>query len=859
MNAFIAAPVSHAGPSFLLPMRLALRELRAGLRGFAVFILCIGLGVMTITAVGSFARGLSDGLAREGRTILGGDISFALFQREATESERRLLASKGDLSAAATMRAMARSGTDGFALVEIKAVDRAYPLYGAPVFEPPLPLADVFAVRDGKFGAAADAALLARLGIAVGATITVGSAQIEIRAVLRSEPDKLAGGVGFGPRLLIGEEALRATGLLQPGSLVRWMYRLRLPSNNATDAAAEALIAEANTSLPDAGWEIRTRANASPQLERNIERFTQFLTLVGLAALLVGGVGVANAVTAYLERKRAAIATLKALGATSGAIFSVYLTQVMLVAGVGTLAGLVVGSAIPFAIAAAFGGQLPLPLEPGIYPSELALGAAYGLLTALAFALLPLGHAHDVPVSALFRDHVAPDRRWPRLRYGVSAAALILLLAAMSAFFAYDRRIALIFIVAAAAVFVALRLIAALLMTIARRLPRPRSAMLRLAVSNIHRPGALTPSVVLSLGLGLAVLVTVALIDGNLQRQFAAALPERAPSFYFLDIQQSEADAFERFIAQRASGAALERVPMLRGRVVAANGVRAEELKPAASAAWVLQSDRGITYASELPNGSRIVAGEWWPPEYKGSPLVSLEKRVADGLGLNVGDTLTVNVLGRNIEARIANLRQLDWQTLGINFVLLFSPNTFVGAPHTSIATLTYPNGNTAANEHALVADAARTFPGITAVRVKDAIEAIAGLIGNLTYGIRGASLLAILSAMLVLAGALAASHHQRLYDAVILKTLGATRRQLLAGYTLEYLALALATALFGVAAGSIAAYFIVTEVMNLSFVWLPAPAFVAAAAAIVVTVGLGLLGTLKALGQKPAPVLRNL
>ena len=858
MSAFTSGSLTPSA-SWSLPLRLALRELRGGLRGFVVFILCIGLGVMSIAAVGSFSRSLAEGLAREGRVILGGDISFSLIQREASEAERAYLTANGAVSVAATMRAMARSGSDGFALVELKAVDKAYPLYGTPVFDPNRPLDDILALKDGVHGAAADAALLARLGIAPGATITVGSARFEIRAVLRSEPDKLAGGVGFGPRLLVSEDASRATTLLQPGSLVRWIYRLRLPENNASDSAAETIADRAGEQFPQAGWEIRTRANASPQLERNIERFSQFLTLVGLAALLVGGVGVANAVTAYLERKRAVIATFKAMGATSGRVFAVYLTQVLLVALIGTLLGLAAGTAIPFGVAAAFKTVLPLPLAPGVFPEVLTLATAYGLLTALAFALIPLGRAHDVPVSALFRDHIAPDRRWPRLRYSLGGAALVLALAGLSVLFAYDRRIALIFIGAAAAVFVSLRLIAGLLMAAARRLPRSRSATLRLAIANIHRPGALTPSVVLSLGLGLALLVTVTLIDGNLQRQFAAALPERAPSFFFLDIQQNDVPPFERFIAAQAPGAKLERVPMLRGRVIAANGVKAEDLSPPPSAAWVLQSDRGITYAATVPDGSRVVAGAWWPADYAGPPLVSLEKRVADGLSLKVGDTIGVNVLGRNIEARIANLRQLDWQTLGINFVLLFSPGTFAGAPHTSIATLTYPGGDSAASEHALIAAAAREFPGVTAVRVKDAIEAIAGLVGNLTYGVRGASLLTIVSAMLVLAGALAASHHQRLYDAVIMKTLGATRRQLLSAYLLEYLTLALATALFGIVAGSIAAYFVITDVMNLRFAWLPAPALLAAAAAVIVTVGLGLVGTLRTLSQKPAPVLRNL
>jgi putative ABC transport system permease protein len=393
-------------------------------------------------------------------------------------------------------------------------------------------------------------------------------------------------------------------------------------------------------------------------------------------------------------------------------------------------------------------------------------------------------------------------------------------------------------------VFVGLRLVAMLLMAGARRAPRARSTMLRLAIANIHRPGALTPTVVLSLGLGLAVLVTVTLIEGNLRRQLTAALPERAPSFYFVDIQSSEAERFDAFVRARARGATLERVPMLRGRIVAARGVRSEDLRPAANAAWVLQSDRGITYATNVPEGSRVVAGEWWPADHQGPPLVSLEKRIADGLGLKAGDELVVNVLGRNIVARVANLRTIDWQTLSINFVLVYSPGTFRGAPHTDLATLTHPSGTTAADEVALLKAVAEAFPAVTTVRVKDALDAVGGILSKLVIGIRGASLVTILAGV---------------YDAVILKTLGATRGRLVGAYALEYLLLGLATGVFGVVAGSISAWLIVTEVMNFPFVWLPGPAAGAALTALALTLAFGLIGTFTALGQKPAPVLRNL
>jgi putative ABC transport system permease protein len=805
------------------------------------------------------AKSLSDGLSSAGRVILGGDLAFSLVQREASGEEQAFLGAHGAVSVAATLPTMARTDDGRAALVEIKAVDGAYPLFGAVATNPAMPLSALFARQGDAFGAAVDPALLSRLDLKPGDRITIGNAAIELRAVLAGEPDKLAGGIGFGPRVLISEAALRASGLLQPGSIVRWQYRLRLPDRDASDGAVASVEKAARSAHPNAGWDIRTRSKASPQLERNVERLSQYLTLVALTALLVGGVGVANAVASHLARKRDSIGTMKALGATGAGVFAVYCTQIVLVALFATLLGAVLGAALPFVIANAFGSLIPLPVAPSLYPSTLVLSIAYGLLTALAFALWPLGRAHDISVSMLFRDQIAAERRWPRRRYVIATVSIIAALAALAVLFTYDHRLAAIFLASAALVFVALRLVAMLVMAVARRLPRPRSTPLRLAIANIHRPGALTPSVVLSLGLGLCLLVTLIEIDGNLHRQFTAGLPEKAPSFFFLDIPSADAERFDGVVRAQAPRSTLERVPMLRGRIVAANGIKAEDLKPGEGSAWVLRGDRGITYATTIPDGSRVVAGEWWGADYAGAPLVSLESKTAADLNLKVGDSITVNVLGRNITARIANLRAVDWQNLGINFVLVFSPGAFAGAPHSDIATLTFTDGDMPAQETALIKALAKTFPAVSAVRVKDALETVDRLIGNLLLALRSASAVTLIAAALVLGGALAASQRFRIYDAVVLKTLGATRGRLIAAYALEYLLIGLATVLFGVAAGSLAAALVVTRVMEVPFVFVPAQAAGAAGAALLVTVVLGLLGTFTALDRKPAEVLRNL
>lgn len=855
MSGFLAAP---RVPGFWLSLKLALRELRGGLGGFRVFLACLALGVASIAGVGSVSRGLTDGLRQEGRAILGADLVFSQQHTDATPDKRAYLAGLGRLTDVVTLRAMARSEAGEATLSEIKAVDPSvYPLVGRLGLEPAGDLAPALGAREGQAGAVADPALLARLGIDVGDEILLGEVRVRVAAALVDEPDALSEGIDFGPRLIVALDTLQASGLLQPTSIARWSYRLALP-DGTPDEALPPIVEEAEAAFPDAGWRVRGRDNASERLSENIQRFTQFITIVGLTALLVGGVGVANGVTAFVDRKRESIAVMKSLGATGTRIFSIYLSQIMLIAGCGIAIGLAVGALTPFIVEWGFGAILPLPFLASLQPAELLLAALYGFLVALTFGVWPLARAHDIPVSALFRDHVAERSGWPRRRYVVFTVLATAGLVALAITSAYDVRVGLFFVAAAGAVFLLLRLVAIGIMAAARRLPPIRSTELRLAIANIHRPGALTASIVLSLGLGLSLLVTLVLIDGSIRHQLTAALPERAPSFFFVDIPNSEAQAFSDLVLKESPGATLETVPMLRGRIIALNGQSTENYE-AGEAAWVLRGDRGITHSATVPENSRVVEGEWWPADYSGENLVSLEKRIADELRVGIGDTLTVNVLGRDITARIGNLRDLEWESLGINFVMVFSPNTFAGAPYQVLATLSYAEEAPPAREFALLRDVAAAFPGVVSVRVKDALNTIDGIVANLALAIRSASAVTLIASVLVLAGALAAGHRYRVYDAVILKTLGATRRRVLSAYALEYMIVGGATALFGLVAGSISAYIIITWVMRITFVPDIPGALVAAFAALAFTVALGLYGTWRLLGRKPAAVLREL
>lgn len=858
MNVAAAVPGTRGRP----PMaRFAVRDLRGGLAGLRIFCLCIALGVAAIVGVGSLAEALDDGLGRQGRVILGGDASFSLIHRRLSPGEQGFLARNGSLSTIATMRAMVRNESGDAALAEVKAVEPSWPQIGAAQFDPQMTTVEALAEKDGAFGAAAEEALLARLGLKVGDVFRLGQAKFVLRAILTSEPDRLAVGVGLGPRVLISQAALTATELVQPGSLVRWTTRVVMGGSNGApdEAAVQNLLEKAKQTFPEAGWEARSRLNVSPDFTRDLDRFAEFLTLAGLLSLVVGGVGVANAAQGFVERKRATLAILKAIGATGTNVVLLALVEFLIVALVGACGGAALGAAIPFVVDWLFADLLPIPLAPSIDAGAVALGVAYGLLTALAFSIVPLGRAHDLPVTTLIRDLADERRGWPRSRYLAGAALAGAALVALAIATSPQRSVAMAVVCATLAAFILLRLVAFGIAFAVRRVPPSRIVELRMALAAIHRPGALTASVVLSLGLGLTALVALTLIDFNMRAQLRESEPGVTPSFFFLDVRSADAAAFLDFLKREAPGANISETPMMRGRFVKIGDTPVEAVKAREDVAWALEGDRGVTFAAKAPLGSEVVEGAWWPSDYSGPPLVSMEKQVADGLGLRVGDAVVVNVLGRDIAAKIANLRKVNWRSFAINFVLVYSPNTFKGAPYSELVSTSLPSGAGPEKEMALLRDAARDFPEVASVRVRDALETVETLVGKLALAIRALTGVALLTSVLVLAGALAANRRARLADATILKIIGATRTRLTWMFLIEYAILGAATAAFGVGAGALTAYLVVERIMQSDFVFDWAAALAAAWGGLAFTIGLGMIGAWRILGQKPAVFLREL
>lgn len=841
--------------SWRLAWRLARRELRGGLQGFRVFLACLAIGVAALATVGTVSADLLAGLQRDARSLLGGEAELRLFSRQPSAEERDWLAANSSrLSETAELRAMARAGTGERRLVELKAVDGAYPLHGAMTLDPPMPLQEALARRDGRPGAVADPDLLERLGIGLGDSLEVGTVTYEVRAVVLREPDRAARAFTLGPRLMVPLETLADTGLEGPGSMIYRNLRLDLPAGESF-AAWEARQKEA---LPEAGWRLRGLDQAAPGVANFIGRVRLFMALVGLTALLVGGVGVANAVRAHLESRRDTIATLKCLGAPAGLITRLYLLQVAALAAVGTAIGLAIGAVAPALVGPLLEARLNVTLGGSPAAGPLLLAGVMGLLTALLFALPPLARAQGLPAAGLFRGHLEASGGLDRgRRPGWFLPLLTVMglgLAALAILGSDDRLFAAGFVAAAAVTLLAFRLAAGGLMAVARRLPRVRRTGLRLAIANLHRPGAPTGSVVVSLGLGLTVLAAVALIQANLSRQVNQEIPAQAPTFYFIDIQNDQVAAFDELLRDSSGVSEATRVPMLRGRIVAVNGVRVEQMELPADLAWVFQSDRGLTWAAEPPEGTKLTAGQWWPADYQGPPLVSLDEEVGKALGLKLGDSLTVNVYGRDLTVEIASFRHIEWAELRINFFMVFSPGLLEQAPASHIATVRVDESRAGALERA-VTDA---FPNVSAIRVKDALDSFSNLLSSIAAAIGGTGSVTVLAGLLVLAGAVAAGERRRRYDAVVLKVLGATRRLLAGSLALEFALLGLATAVIAAILGTLAAAVVLVEVMGNEFVFLPLPVLGTLLAGLLVTMLFGLAGTWRALGAKAAPLLRN-
>ena len=834
--------------SLRIASRFALRELRGGLRGFRVFLACLALGVAAIAAVGTVRAGIEAGLTRDGAALLGGDAEVEFTYRFARDEERAWLESIADnISETVDFRSMAVVESDGVTergLTQIRAVDDAYPLVGAVQLDPDMPLDQALADQGGVM----ERVLADRLGLAPGDTFRLGDADFTLRAILERFPDNAAAGFGLGPRTIVLTDALEGSGLIVEGTLFSTQYRLDLPEG----ADLAALEQRAESRFRDAGLRWRDSRRGAGGAEQFVDRIGAFLILVGLSGLAVGGVGVSAAVRAYLAGKTSVIATLKTLGATRATIFLTYFIQIGVLTLAGVALGLVLGAGLPVLFAPLIEARLPVPAVFTIYTAPLVEAAVYGVLAALIFTLWPLAKTEDIRAATLFRDAFAASRTLPGWPYLVVIAGLVAALIGAAVWFSGTLFLTLWTAGGITGALAILILAAFVIRWIARRLRHAArgNTALRMALGSIGARGGESTSVVLSLGLGLTVLAAVGQIDGNLRTAFADDLPAVAPSYFFVDIQPDQIDGFRARLDDDDAVSRYDSAPMLRGIITRINDQSATE---AAGGHWVVRGDRGITYAGAQPAGTEITAGEWWPDDYDGPPQISFAAEEGAEIGLQLGDMLTVNVLGRDITGEVTSFRNVSWEDAGIGFVLAMNQSALEGAPHSWISTV-YA---TPEAETAILRDLATAYPNITAIRVRDAIDQVIALVGGLSAATRYGALITLVTGFLVLIGAAAAGERSRTYEAAVLKTLGASRRSILASFALRSALLGLAAGVVALGAGILGGWAVATFIMDTSYSVIWGNALLIIGGGIMASLLAGLFFALRPLAAKPARVLR--
>ncbi|NHQ74312.1 FtsX-like permease family protein [Roseovarius gahaiensis] len=830
--------------------RLARRDLRGGLRGFRIFLACVILGVAAIAAVGTVRESIATGLERKGATLLGGDAEIEFTYRFANEAERDWMDGAANrVSEIVDFRSMAVAPDGERGLTQVKAVDRAYPLLGQVTLAPAMPLAQAFAGRDGLPGAVMHPLLSGKLDLQPGDTFRLGNAEFVLSAEIMFEPDNATSGFGLGPRTIVRSADLEGAGLLGPGTLYSTRYRLDFPAG----ADLAALQTQAEQTFPDSGLRWTDARNGTPGVAEFVDRLGAFLVLVGLSGLAVGGVGISAALRAYLATKTETIATLRTLGADRRTIFLTYFFQVALLALVGIVCGLALGVGVPVLLSPIIEARLPVPAAFGAYPAPMAEAALYSALTVLIFALWPLARAQDVRAAALFRDALGQARRLPRWPYLVTTLALLTALIGAAMIFSGNTILTLSTAGGIFGALILLVLAAAAVVTLARRakpLARGRPA-LAWALAAIGGPGTTAAPVMLSLGLGLSVLAAVGQIDQNLRGAIARDLPDRAPSYFFVDIQKDQMPAFMKRLNTDPAVSRIESAPMLRGVISRINDRPATEVAPGH---WVVEGDRGISYADARPDRTKIVAGEWWGKGYDGPPQISFAEEEAQEMGLSIGDMITVNILGRDLTAELTSLREVDFSTAGMGFVIVMNAAALEGAPHTFISTI-YAEQEA---ERDILRDISDAMPNVTAISVRDAIDRVSGLLAGLASATAWGAAATLLTGFLVLIGAAAADQAARTHEAAILKTLGASRARILASLALRAAILGAVAGIVALAAGIAGGWAVSHFVMDTGFeiAWASALSIVAGGAVISLLAGLAFAW--RPIQARPAQVLRS-
>ena len=836
----------------------ALRELRTGTRGFRVFLACLAIGVGAITAIGTVRDSIESGLRTQGKTLLGGDAEITFSYRFADEAERDWMSrNSAAVSEIVQFRSMAAADSDGKvnrALISLKGVDGNYPLYGSVELSPDIPLAEALAVGRGLPGAVIQEQLAIRLALEPGDIFGLGTRRYRVSAILVDEPDASGLGGLLAPRVIVSTETLEASGFLGTGSQFNTSYRLKLPQ----EADLEQIRTETRRHFAYAGAEWRDRNNPDPRTRFTVERVSAFLVLAGLAGLAVGGIGIASAVVNFLDGKTDTIATLKTLGAGSRTVSLTYGLQIGAMTVAGVCAGVATGAVAIVALESILVDRIPLPIDfKGVRVVPILEAALYGVLIAAVFSLWPLSRVTDIRAAALYRRGEGRGVRRLQVKPILATGCLVLTLVAAAAVLSGVPAISVWTAAGVLASLAALSVVAAMFRRFARHSAGWTSVrgwpVIRLALAAVGGPTNETRIIMMSLGLGLSVLAAIGQISSNLNAIIENDLPDVAPSFFLVDIQNDQLDGLVGMMSENPAVDRVETAPMLRGFLTRINGRDAAEV---AGNHWVLRGDRGITYSNTIPPDTVLTEGQWWPSGYSGPPQVSFSAEEAEELGIGIGDIITINILGRNIDATISSLREVDFSTVGIGFIMSVNPSALAGAPHTHIGTVYVDDAG--GQENVVFESITAAFPNVTVISVKDGIRRIARLLAGLVAAVTYAASGTLVIGFIVLVGAATAGEAARSFEAAVLRTVGASRVQILTSFAIRSTMCGLIAGIVAAISGSIAGWAVMRFVMESEYRFEATSACVIVLGGTAVTVAAGILFSLAPMRASPAQVLRQ-
>lgn len=875
---------------------MAWRETRGNWRQFIFFFGCLAIGVGAVVGIELFATNVERLILRDARSLLGGDVEIRLARPLSASGsmvveslhERHVdvthVSELAAMAAASVAEVSEEPNAPSTQLVELKAVEAKYPLYGTVEVNPSQPLHSLLASRETDcparpcFGVVVQESLLISLGIQVHDHVKIGHAWFHVTGILDREPDRVASAFRLGPRVIISRQALAATDLVKRGSRIRERYLLRVPESHALGPLMEELQGR----LSKEGATVSSYRDAQPRIRRFLDQLSTYLGLIGLTALFVGGIGIACTVHGFMKHKLTTVAICKTLGADAGFIMRVYLLQSVFLGCLGSVAGVVLGIGLQRLLPALFGELIPLAVRSRVDLLPLSKGMLLGALTTLCFVLWPLLTIRSIPPAIVFRRDVDQERssisagsqfrsmketlmRLVHDRHRLGTALLMGCgLTVLSVWQARSLTLGLLFTAAFGAALVVLRFGVWVLLHGLQNIPRSRSFAVRHAMGNVQRPGNYTLGMAVAIGVGVMVVVTVALVKSSLLVALGERIPEDAPTFFFIDVQPDQRERFERVMQREARTAPYRLTPVVRSRLGAIDGhaIHPDEYKDKRNG-WYFTREYVLTALSDLPKDNHVAKGQWWPAESEDkqdndktrNPIrVSVEDEAAENLGVDLGSTLEFDIQGTPLRAVVESTRNVDWGSFSTNFFMILSPRALDGAPMTYIASAKVEPEKEMPLQRALV----RALPNVTAIKIGDVLANVARLLEQLAWAIQGIALLSMTSGAVVMIAALSSTRYRRLYESAILKAIGGTRRIIVKSFAVEFALVGGLAGLIGVGLASALSWVILHFFLDIAWTVQPLVLGWGLLATVGLAVAVGFLSTFKILGEPPLAVLRG-